>query len=152
MDDRALPLDEHQIGIHRTLEHEPLGSAGDEVGNHGVHANAAPLDQDARLPGGGKVGTYSAAAEATEQLQLRRHLADVAVGADGQHHGGVDLAHSPASYLEIPRRPTQVMDRDAVLVRQGSQLGDVADEAVQAAPDLELALDRAGEQRDPLAR
>ena len=38
----------------RALQHEPLGGAGDEVGDDRVDGDPAALDEDARLPRGGE--------------------------------------------------------------------------------------------------
>ena len=91
-----------------------------------------------------------AAAKRVEDLQLRRHLADVAVGADGEDDGRVDVAHAAARHLEPRGRTAEVVDRDAMLRGERRELRDVGDEGVQPAPDLEPLLDRAREKQDPL--
>ena len=150
VDDRTLPLDEHEVRLTRRLEHEVLGGTGDEVGDDGVHGDPSPLDQNAGLAGGGEGGADPLGANRVEDLKLRRHLADVAIGADGEDDGRVDVAHAAARHLEPRGRTTEIVDRDAMLGGERRQLRDIGDEGVQAAPDLEAVLDRAGEQQDPL--
>jgi hypothetical protein len=111
VDDRPLPFDEHQIGILRVLEHETLGRTGDEVGDHRVDGHAAPLDEDARLARRGERGADPSGTERVEDLQLRRHLADVAIGADGEHDRGIDGAHAAARHVEARGGTAQVVDR-----------------------------------------
>ena len=67
-----------------------------------------------------------ARAQRVEDLQLRRHLADVAVGADGEHDRRVDVAHAAAGDVEVRGRPAEIVDRDAVLRRERRELRVVA--------------------------
>ena len=54
MDDRALSLDEHEVGILRRFDHEAFSGTGDEVRHDGVHGDAPTFDQNAGLAGGGE--------------------------------------------------------------------------------------------------
>ena len=50
MQQRALAFDEeHLAPTLDTLEHQPLGCAGDEVGDHGVDRDPPAGDRDPRL-------------------------------------------------------------------------------------------------------
>ena len=74
----------------RAFEHQPLCRPGDEVGHHGVHRDAPPLDHDAGLAGRDEAGADPALVEPAGELELGGHLADVAVGAHRQHHERLD--------------------------------------------------------------
>src|SRR5438132_8771461 len=84
------------------------------------------------------------------QLDLRGHLPDVAVGSHGVHHVSVDLGRQSIGDRQVGGRPARIEDADAALARQRTQLGIVADERVQAAPDLELGALRSEEHTSEL--
>ncbi len=56
MIDASLPFDQNHVRVLGSLQYQPLGRAGDEVGDHGIHRDAPALDHDAGLAGGHKPG------------------------------------------------------------------------------------------------
>ena len=90
MVDASLPFHQHDVGILARLQHQPLGRAGDEVGDHGIHRDPPALDHDAGLTGGNESGPQARRVELPGELELRRHLSDVAVGAHREDHVGID--------------------------------------------------------------
>src|SRR5467141_2004417 len=90
--------------------------------------------------------------ERIAELQLRRHLADVAIGSHSQHDERVDFGGAAVGDREIGRRPARVEDANPASFRERTQFRIVADKRVQAAPDLQLLLDRGAEPRLPFVR
>src|SRR5213082_1429203 len=90
--------------------------------------------------------------ERVPQLHLGRHLAHVAVGSHGMHDVRVHLGREPVGHGEIGRRLAGVEDADAALPCERAQLGVVADERVQTAPDLEPMLEAAPQPAAPFGR
>src|SRR5439155_27134411 len=82
--DGTLSFDENDLRISSRLEYEVLRWTGDEVCNHGIHRVAPSLDQDSGLTGRYECDSRSARAHRVTQLQLRCHLADVAVRSHGE--------------------------------------------------------------------
>src|SRR5256884_895390 len=148
----ALPLHENDIGVLGRFEHQPFRRPGDEVGHHGIHRDAPPFDEDPRLSGGDEARASPSLDERVPQLHLGRHLADVAVGSHGMYHVRVHLGGEPVGHGEIRRGLAGVEDADAALPGERAQLGVVADERVQAAPDLEPMLEGAPQPAAPFAR
>jgi len=87
--------------------------------------------------------------ECVAQLQLRGHLADVAIRSHGQDDERVDLGGAAVGDREIGRRPARIEDANAASLGERTELRIVADEGVQPAPDLELLLDRGAEPTFP---
>src|SRR5947209_19318053 len=50
VDQAALALDQYDVVVLRTLEHELFSGTGDEVGDHRVHRDAPPFDENTGLP------------------------------------------------------------------------------------------------------
>ena len=69
----------------RALDHEPLGGAGDEVGDDGVDRDPPARDRDPGLPRGHEDRPDAAPARLEVELERDRHLPDRAVRADGEH-------------------------------------------------------------------
>ena len=152
MNDRTLPFHEHEVGLGSAIEHQLFRRAGDEIGDHGVDADSPPFDEDAGLPGGGEAGPDALFPQRAEKLELRGHLPDVAVGADGEHHGRVHVSNAAVGDGDLRWRPTQVVDGDVVLACNLDELGNVTEEAVQATPHLEPVLDGAAHELHPFGR
>src|SRR5690349_18795447 len=110
MDDRSLTLDEHDIRVLCRLQRESLGRARDEVPDHGVHRDTPALDENPGLPSRGERDAHAALAHRIPELELRRHLPDVAIGTDGENHGRtiVELAYPSPRDVEVVRRLAQV--------------------------------------------
>src|SRR5829696_5261917 len=83
----TLAFDQDQLWVSsRRLQDELLRSAGDEVRDYGVHADAPPGDDDARLSRRDEPGPYARLARSPLYLQGRRHLAYGRIGPDGERH------------------------------------------------------------------
>ena len=83
MDERALALDEEELAATaRALDDEPLGGAGEEVGDDRVDRDAPAGDRDARLAGRDEDRLEPAPARLEVELDRDRLLPDRAVGAD----------------------------------------------------------------------
>ena len=152
VNDGSLPLHQHDVGALGAFEHELFGRARDEVGGDRIDADAASLDENSRLASRGEMRADAARTQRAEKLKLRRHLADVRIGTDGEHDGGADIPDQTVRNREPFWWATKIVNQDVVCFREGRQLGDVADERVQPAPDLEPVLDRSGEEREPRFR
>ena len=50
VDQAALALDQYDVVVLRALEHELFSGTGDEVGDHRVHRDAPPFDENTGLP------------------------------------------------------------------------------------------------------
>ena len=83
MEERALAFDQIPavVGARRR---ELLDRAGDEIGDDGIDRHALAGDQDAGLAGRPEIGGDAALAQAAGQRDRRDHLADRAIGADGE--------------------------------------------------------------------
>src|SRR6266516_1891755 len=79
--DRSLTLDPEQVPALPALDDEPLGGAGEEVGDDGVDGDAPAGDRDARLAGRDEHRTQAAIARLEVELAGRGHLPDRTVGA-----------------------------------------------------------------------
>jgi hypothetical protein len=148
----ALPLHQHDVVILRALQRDLLGSAGDEVGHDGIDRDAPPFDEDARLSRRDEARLVPALHERVAQLQLRRHLAHVAVGADREDHQRVDFGRATVGDRQIRRRLAGIENAHASRAGERAELRVVTDEGVETAPDLELALDRRPQPSLPLVR
>src|SRR5215210_7076794 len=126
----ALALDQDQARPpSRRLEHQLLRGAGDEVRDDGVHADAPPGDDDARLPRRDELGPYGRLPGRSLNLQARRHLAYSGVRPDGEGGSGLHLETGPGEERDIFRRLAHVPDRPA-----GELWGETL---VEAAHDLQ---------------
>ena len=145
----ALAFDEHDVVVLRALEDELLRGAGDEIRHDRVYCDAPPFDEDPRLPRRHKTRAVAALHERVAQLELRRHLADVAVGPDREHDQRVHLGRAAIGDGEVRRRLARIENANSARAGERTQLGIVADEGVQAAPDFQLALDGGAEPCPP---
>ena len=104
---------------------------------------APALDEDSRLSGRREAGSYATFPERRAKLKHDGHLADVRVGADGEQHRLVQLAHTPRTDGKIGRGTAHVVNRRSRPAGDRGELRIVADEAVKAVPDIEAELQRA---------
>ncbi len=63
---------------------QPLGRAGNEIGDHGVNRHAVAGNKNAGLAGGAKIGLQLLRLQLGLDRQRGVHLADRAIGADGE--------------------------------------------------------------------
>ena len=117
------------------LEHEPLGSARDVVGDHVVDGDAPARDRDADLAGGHEHRLRRPASWAARvELERHGHLADRAVGAD-RVHDARGQRRAPRRSASRARRERARRSRSSSprAVGGGDELG-VARRARRAAP------------------
>ena len=95
MIDASLPFHQDDVGVPAPLQHQLLRGAGDEVGHHRVHRNPPALDHDSGLTRRHEAGAHASLVELPGELELRGHLADVAVGPHGEHHERLDRLGPP---------------------------------------------------------
>ena len=145
VDQAALALDQYDVVVLRALEHELFSGTGDEVGDHRVHRDAPPFDENPGLPGRDEAGAMATLHERIAQLELRRHLADVAVTSDRQHDQRVHLGSATIGDRQIRWGPARIEDPHAACCGERGELRIIADEGVQATPDLELLVERTAE-------
>ena len=74
--------------------------------------------------------------ELIDKLQLCRHLADVAVGPDGQHHQRLDVARQSRRHRYVARRAARIGDGAPVQPGRFGELRIIVEEGVQAADDV----------------
>ena len=102
------------------------------------------------------VGTMTAdgavAAGRRDELQRDRHLADGAVGADGQDHALAGQVLPPDGRLHPVRRPPVVDEPRAGRGGRRRELRVVAEELVQPGVDVEAGGDRLEDRRAPRGR
>ena len=154
MDERALSLDEEQVGPATLvpLEEEPLGRAGEEVGDDGVDRDPPAGDRDARLARRDELRGDAAAAGLEVELQRHGLLPDRAVGADREHDPRRHLQVRPRRHVETRRRLPQVAELDPVPGRELAQLRVLREELVQPVLDVQALRDAALQQLAPLGR
>ena len=134
------------------LEHEPLGRAGDEVGHDRVHRDAPALDHDAGLAGGDEARPHARVVELPGELQLRGHLADVAVGADREDHQRIHRLRQPRGDRQVGRRAAEIQDLPSLGPRLLGEQWIVAEKGVETAPEIAAVIERLGQPRAPLRR
>ena len=100
-------------------------------------------------PVGTKTAARPACAGRPAELEGDAHLADRAVGADGQDHVLARAVGPADGRLLAARRPAVVDDRDAGGLGRGGELGVVADERVQPGQDVEAGRDRLEDRPAP---
>src|SRR5256714_6751319 len=146
------PLSFHQddVVVFRALEHELFGGTGDEVGDHGIDRDAPALDENSRLASRDEARLMASLDERVPQLQLRGHLADIAVGANREDDESIDFRGATIGDRQIRRRPACIENADVMRARERAELRVVADEGVQAAPNFEPAFDRGTQPPLPL--
>ena len=135
MAERALALDEQQVAALGALVHEPLGRAGDEVGDHVVDGDPPAGDGDPGLARWRRTRLQLAAlARRRVELQRHRHLADRAVRADGVDDAQRPVARSGRGRSRSGRRRAQVAQLDGRARRRRDQLRVVGEHACAARP------------------
>ena len=152
MNQAPLPFHEDDVGVLRRLEHQPFRRPGDEVGHHGVHGDPPAFDEDPGLPGGDEAGAMPPLDQRVPQLDLGGHLADVAVGPYREHHQRADFRGATVGDRQVGGRFAGIQDADVLAAGQRPQLRVIRDEGVQAAPDLQPALDGAAQPAAPFGR
>src|SRR5215218_4874714 len=126
----ALALDQDEVGRGPgSLEHQLLGGAGDEVGDHGVDADAPSCDDDTGLSCRNELGGEAGLPGGAFDLQGRGHLADGTVRPYGERDLRPDLEALPREERDVLRRLAHVPDWLA------GELG--CESLVEAADDLE---------------
>ena len=150
--ERALALHEDPVTHLLGSLHEPLGGAIDEVGDDAVDSDAPALDHDARLPGGHEDGRETGPERRRAELERHAHLADGAVGADGEDDVAAGAVRPPGSDLVAFGWPPMVDQLDAVRGGEGGELGILADELVQSRDDVEAGLDGGHDRGPPVGR
>ncbi len=118
--ERALALDEEQLAAAPgSLDDEPLGRAGEEVGDDRVDGDSPAGDRDPGLAGRHELTTARPRRRASRSSSTRdRLLADRAVRADGEHDRRRHLEVLARRHAEIGRRLAQVAQLDAVAQRR----------------------------------
>ena len=150
MDERALPFDEEELPASpRPLDDQPLGRAGEEVGDHRVHGDPPARDRDSGLPGRHEHRVEPAPTRFEIELDRDRLLSDRAVGADRQHDRRVDLEVGPRRDAQPRGWLAEVVQLDPSLAGELGELGIVRDELVQAALDVEAGRDARLQQVSP---
>ena len=147
MGERSLPLDEQQLAAALVaLDDEPLGRAGEEVGDDRVDGDPPARDRDPRLAGRDEARLDPARPRSPLQLERDGHLPDRAVRADREHDLRRDRQVRAGGDVQVGRRAAQVAQLDAVARRQLDQLRVVRQELVQAVLDVQ-ALRRCSSQQ-----
>jgi len=126
----ALPFDPEQIALIGPLDHEPLGRAGEEVGDDRVDGDPPAGDRDSGLPGRDEDGPQTALLRLAVELERDGHLPDRAVGADGEHDPGVELQVLAGRDVEAVRGLAQVVQLDLVARGKLNELGILGQELV----------------------
>ena len=137
MVDRALALDDHPVAARLALLDEPLDRAVGEVADDPVDGHAPALDHHPGLAGRDHDRRGAVAPRRRDQLQGHRHLADRAVGADGQDHALARQVPAPDRRLHPVRRPPVVDQSGAGRRGRRGELRVVAQELVQPGVDVE---------------
>jgi hypothetical protein len=104
MDERALPFDEEEVAAPRSLDHEALAGAGEEVGDDGVDCDSPAGDHDPGLPGGHEDRAEAARTGGPVELDGDGLLADGAVGADGEDYRGPVREVGARGHAQVGRR------------------------------------------------
>src|ERR1051325_5208438 len=108
MDEAPLPFYQHDVVVLRPLNRDLLGGAGDEVGHDRIDGDAPSFDEDSRLSRRDEARAMAALHELVAQLQLRRHLADVAVGSHREDDQRIDFGGAAVGDPQIRRRGGRV--------------------------------------------
>ena len=147
--ERALSLDEEQLSpARRTLDDEPLGCAGEEVGHDRVDRDPPASDRDAGLARRHEDGLEP------RRLASRSSSTATVFFPIAQSEPTVSTIFASTSRLAPvgtlgPRRPAKVAELDAVPSGERGQLRILRDELVEAALDVEAVRDRALQELTP---
>ena len=138
MVDRALPLDDDEIGAFvRGVEHELFGGARREIGNDAIDRNPPSCNDDTSLTGRHESSVPSRCACGRNELECDRHLTDRAIVADREKDRRLHLV-SVAGKKRNLGRLADIPDRRACGPRGASKLAIDSEYFVQAADDLEF--------------
>ena len=150
----ALALDPEQLSPARVpLDDEPLGRAGDEVGDDRVDGDPPAGDRDPGLAGRDEDRREPAA-----RCASRSSSSETVIFPIAQSEPTVSTIvagssrFSPVGHVQTGGRLAQVAQLDAVLARELDQLRVVAQELVQAVLDVEPARDAALQELAPRRR
>ena len=150
MGDGSLSLDEQQRAAALvTFDDEPLGGAGDEVGDDRVDGDPPARDRDSRLAGRDEARLDPARPRRPLELERDGHLPDRAVRADREHDLRRDRQVRARGDVEVVRRAAQVAQLDAVARRQLGQLRIVGQELVQPVLEVQALRDAALQELAP---
>ena len=137
------------------MDDQPLDRATGEIGDHAVDADAAAGDELAVLAGGHVARIEAAGAEMALELERGGGLADVGIGAHGEHAEGLGPARTRhADVVLILAHLAQVDQLDRVAGGERHQVGVAVDALMQPRdhPDavadglVDLRLERVGEE------
>ena len=115
--ERSLTLDQHNLRLAVRLESKALGGTGNEIRHDGVDGDSGAGDEDPRLAGGGEGSGDTASGESAVELERYRHLAGVAVGADGKHAERSRPHGAAPAHWDAGRRLAQVEELAAARLR-----------------------------------
>ena len=152
MVDRALALDDHPVAPALALLDEPLHRTVAEVADDPVHRHAPALDHHPGLAGRDHDRRSAVAPRGRDQLEGDRHLADRAVGADGQDHALARQVPAPDRGLHPIRRSSIVDEPDTGRGGGRREPRVVAQELVQPGVDVQPGRDRIQDDRAPGGR
>ena len=149
VEEAALALDQVPV-VGVVVGRQPLDRAGHEVGDHRVERHAVAGDEDAGLAGGAEGRGHAAGVHLPLHRERGVHLADRAVGADGEAApAGAALAVGDRVAV---RRHADVVQPAAVRHRRGDELRLVAQQVVQAGGEVEPGASASVEDADPGGR
>ena len=152
MIDRALPLDDDQIGaLVRGEQHELFGRSGREVGDHAIDRNAPAGDHDPGLSGGYEPRVRAARIRRANELQRDGHLPHGAVVPDEQQRRRGDVVDRAREERHVGRL-AHVPDFTAVLASDRGKVFVLAEHVVQAADDVEIGFERVENGLPPIRR
>src|SRR6266566_2344648 len=97
----ALSFQEHDVVVLRALEDQLLRGAGDEVRYDRIHRDPPALDEDPGLPRRHEARAMAALHQRIAELQLRGHLADVAIGSHREHDQRVNFGGAAVGAMPI---------------------------------------------------
>ena len=103
-------------------------------------------------PVGTKTAESPAARAASTELERHAHLADGAVGADGEDDVAAGAMRAARGDLVALRRAPVVDQLDAMGRREGGELGILGDELMQAGDDVQACLDGGTDGGPPVGR
>jgi hypothetical protein len=152
MVDAALALYQHDIGIGASLQHQPLRGAGHEVGHYGIHGDSPALDHDPGLPGRHEPSAEAGGVELSDELQLGRHLAHVAVGSYREDDVGFHCLGGPGRHRKVGGGLSEVEDLPSIRLRLPGKHGIVAQKRVESAPEIASRIQGLGQPALPLHR
>ena len=138
MIERALPFD-HVPMVGRGVRAKRFCGTRFEIGDDGVHRNAAAGDHDTGLAGRPKIDVESALREGARQRQRRIFLAQRAIGADGQQSHPAAL--SAGSNAQIRGRNANVDQPTARSRSSCSQDRKITEPGMHSANDVEARIE-----------